>query len=519
MRLESLKDALRRPEAYTHRVDTVELEETHASLVFLAGSRAYKIKKPVDLGFLDYSTLDKRQHFCREELRLNRRLAPDVYLEVVPVVGEPPRFADPRRQEPHAGEPLEWTVVMRRLDPKHHLRRRLAEDRLPPGSIERIARRLKTFHDEAHRGDKVDEHARFSTVRTNALDNFQQRRDDALQIISESTLEAIEAATRARLEEARPIIEARHREGRARDTHGDLRLEHIYIDDSDDLHIIDCIEFCDAFRYADPLLDMAFLAMDLDIRGHHQRCQKLWHAYLDGDSPTLRPLIDLYCSYRSAVRAKVHGVKAGDDEVDERARKKARQLARAHWYYAWWKASPPGEGPALLLLGGLPASGKSTRARKLKERGAVDVVLDSDVIRKQLADEAGRQDEDQDWESGIYTPEWSRRTYGAMRDQARKALLDGQRVAVAASFRNDRWRCQFVDLARSLGLPVRFFECTIDDDLARQRLQGRQDDPSDANWTIYRSIKERWEAPSKPIAPIHRRLSPTEDPGDQWDRS
>ncbi len=524
----SLKDALRRPDAFPHQVGRIELAETHASLVFLAGSRAYKIKKPVDLGFLDYSTLAKRRHYCREEVRLNRRLAPEIYLDVRPVVGDPPRVAA-ADEDVDEEAVREWVVVMKRLDPQDHLRRRLADGRLPEGSIERIAERLKEFYAQADRGGDIDDYASFDTVSANALDNFEQRRQDALQILKPSVLDRIEEATRRRLESARPQIEARHRDRRARDTHGDLRLEHIYLDEDGGLHIIDCIEFCDAFRYADPLLDVCFLAMDLEIRGYLSAYRALWQTFLgdgaEGLQEELRDLIDLYCSYRSSVRAKVHGVKAQDTTVDEDARDRARRLARAHWYYAWWKACPPGEGPALMLLGGLPASGKSTRARRLREQGFVDVVIDSDVVRKQLArqrldldDPSSLDDAPDDWESGIYTPAWTRRTYEAMARQAKQGLLDGKRVALAASFRDDQRRRQFIDVARSLGLPVRFFECTLDDDLARRRLAQRQDDPSDADWSIYQSIKESWDAPSADVAAVHRRLAPSEEPGELWDQ-
>lgn len=493
------------PDAYPHAVDDVEVHQTHISVVFLAGDYAYKIKKPVNFGFVDYSTLEKRRHFCHRELTLNRRLAQDVYLAVVPVVDGETLRMDPSADEAGEHRPVEeWAVQMRRLDEADTLRRRLSDDRVPTGLFARLGRRLAHFHDRAQSGPDVDACAEFDVVEKNALDNFRQSTSHVGHTVDPDVFDRLRAVTRQRLDEYQPLIAARAENHLARDTHGDLRLEHVYLFDDGDLRIVDCIEFNDAFRYADPVNDIAFLAMDLGFRGYDAESNRLLDAYFDarGDDEG-RQLIDFYVAYRSCVRAKVQGIKAGESQVDADQRQKATERARAHWLYALSRLEKPGRGPALILIGGLPAAGKSTLGRTMVDGGDADVLLESDVVRKELADLDPLQSANADFGEGIYTAEFSERTYKELRRRAEAMLRKGSRVAVAATFVSDRRRRQMIEVARRLGVPVRFIECSIPDDVARHRLRARTDDASDADVDVYRELKERWESPSDEVARVH----------------
>ncbi len=344
MQLAELIDALSRPSAYADEVDAVEVLQTHISVVFLAGRHAYKIKKPVKLGFLDFSTLALRRHFCDEEVRLNARLAAEVYDGVVPIVQR-----DGQLQVEAAGEPVEWAVKMRRLPDEATLEHRLARGEVSDRLVRRIARRVAEFHAQAARGPRISAMGRFDVVARNARENFQQARANLGQAISRAVFERLSALTDGALEAHRDLIERRAARDVPCDTHGDLRLDHVYLlgDDLDDVYrlgdnlddakllIIDCIEFNEEFRFADPVADIAFLMMDLKHEHREKLAAVLGEAYFDaaGDDQGRR-LLPLYTSYRAAVRGKVEGLKHAEAEVPAAERAEAPCAARGYWLLA-----------------------------------------------------------------------------------------------------------------------------------------------------------------------------------------
>lgn len=502
--LSRLLNDLCRPDAYSHPVGDVRLEQTHISAVFLAGDYAYKLKKPVDLGFVDYSTLEKRRRFCLREVELNRRLAPDVYLDVVPVIDEGERLSIGDKVD--NADVVEWAVCMKRLDEADTLRRRLRHDRVPSGLFEKLGRRIARFHDDAKGGSEIDAFAAFEVVKKNAIDNFIQTREHVGETIHPEVARRLEETTDKQLRKLEPLITQRADSGVARDTHGDLRLEHVYVDDDGALCIVDCIEFNDAFRYADPISDIAFLAMDLGFRGYDDEARRLLDAYFDesGDDEG-REVVDFYVAYRSCVRAKVHGFKAEDEEVADEDRRRSRRKARGHWLYALTRLEAPGRAPSLTLVGGLPASGKSTLGREMVADGEADLLLESDVVRKELAGLEPEEPAGADWGEGIYTAEWTERTYAALAQRAKKALYRGQRVAIAATFVDDERRRAMIQVARQMGVPVRFVECAISDREAYRRLDARSGDASDADVEIYEKMKQRWEEPSEEVEKVYMR--------------
>lgn len=490
------------PKAYPHPVDDVEVHQTHISLVFLAGEFAYKLKKPLKLSFVDYSTLEKRHHFCRREVELNRGLAKDVYLDVVPIVFDESRGAHRiLSAQDHSTPATEWAVRMRRLKEEQTLRCRLRQDRVPDHLFERLGRLIAEFHAQADRGEEIARFARFSQVQKNALENFEDSRAQVGAIVDPKVFERLETLTRQRLQDLSHLIEERAQRGIPRDTHGDLRLEHIYIDDDQIIRIVDCVEFNDAFRFADPISDIAFLAMDLGFRGYDSEEKELLQAYFNArtDDEEGPQLLDFYAAYRSCVRAKVHGIKALSKELPRAIRERSHRLAKAHWLYALTRLEEKDRRPSLSLLAGLPATGKSTLARKLLKEDKIDLILETDEIRKELAGIKPTEKAPQHF----YTPEFSRRTYNEVLKRAADALSQGKRVAVAATFVRDKWRTDFIQIARQLGLPVRFIECVVPEEIAHKRLLARKDDISDADLPVYLSLKGAWEAPSPTVQRIH----------------
>lgn len=496
MDLDRLIEALRKPSAYPHEVDEVEVLQTHISVVFLAGECAYKIKKPVELDFLDYGTLDKRLHYCEQEVRLNRRLAPDVYLGVSGIVrdGSSLCFAD----EPSKREAvIEWAVRMRRLPEERTLQHLVDAEAIEPIQIERLARHLADFHAGAERGPDIARYGRFDVVAKNARDNFGQSRQQRGVTVHASVFDRLAELTDAAFERRRDLIAARAAMGVPCNTHGDLRLDHVYFPESDGPPVIvDCIEFNPAFRFADPVADMAFLAMDLRHAGRRDLAALFAGAYFgaSGDEQGTQ-LLDFYMAYRAAVRGKVQGIKAAAPEVDERDRRRAARTARSHWLLALGILAPPAERPALVLVGGLPGTGKSTLSRHLAGKAGFEVVR-TDAVRKELAGLEQTDSGGNGYGEGIYTPGWTEKTYRACQEQAEEMLFKGGRVIVDASFHDEKRRREFLQLGLENGAAVLFLVCKAEAPTVRARLAKRRGDVSDADWAIYRQMADRWERPS-----------------------
>jgi hypothetical protein len=513
MELARLIEALSDPAAYPDPVAGVDVRQTHISVVFLAGRHAYKIKKPVDLGFLDFRTLEQRRHFCEEEVRLNRRLAAEVYRGVVPVVRTPEGI----RIE-GLGEVIEWAVKMVRLPEEATLQKRLQREEIGPGLVETLARKIASFHAHAAAGEAVSAFGHFAVVARNARENFEQSVPQVGLTVSRSVFERLRALTEQALARLRPLIESRAERGVPRDTHGDLHLDHVYLfpdrPPPADLVIIDCIEFNERFRYADPVADMAFLVMDFAFHGRRDLARAFADAYFraSGDEEG-RALLPFYTAYRAAVRGKVDGIKLAEREVPEAERARALAKARAHWLLALGELDEPGRRPCLVLVGGLPGAGKSTLAHFLAKQAGFSVIR-SDVVRKRLARLSDGPAKPSGFEEGIYAPEWTERTYAECLRQAEQLLFEGKRVLVDASFQAEKRRQDFLRAALRLGVPGALLLCRAGPEVVRARLQGRQGDVSDADWSVYLRAATTWEEPSGPTRQYLREV-PTDGSPEQ----
>lgn len=334
MDLHSLIRALSDPAAYPAAPTAVEVRQTHVSVVFLAGDFVYKIKKPVDLGFVDFTTRDNRLHCCREEVRLNRRLAPRVYVGVVPVA----RTASGVRVEAE-GEVLEWAVKMRRLPDEASLLHRLDRDGVDVGLVETLARRIAAFHRDARADERVTAFGRYEAVAKVMHDVFARAQPHAGVTVQPDVLARVALLKDQVLVRLYPLIEGRAKRGMVRECHGDLRLDHVYVFPEQppphDLVVIDCLEFSERLRCIDPVADVAFLAMEFAFHYRHDLAEAFTRCYFDaaGDAEG-RQLLSLYVAYRSAVRAVVRGLQYQDPEVDAATRAAALEKARAHWLLA-----------------------------------------------------------------------------------------------------------------------------------------------------------------------------------------
>jgi len=321
----ALVEALLKPEAYPHNPQKIELVQTQMSFLFLTGDYVYKIKKPVDLGYLDYTTLEKRHFFCHQELELNRRLCPDVYLEVAPVVRSEGQICIGGK-----GETIEYTVKMRQLP-----RERMMDSLLPLGQVteemvENVAEKLAAFHDKVRTSPNISVYGKLKAIITNTEENFTQTEKYIDISIPSSRYHHIKAYTDKFIKSNESLFDRRVKTGKIRDCHGDLHTAHICF--SDGIHIYDCIEFNDRFRYGDVASEVAFLAMDIDRYQRTDLSRAFVNAYfhLSQDEEMLQ-LLNFYKCYRAYVRGKVESFKFDDPYISEEER--TRVLAAARKYF------------------------------------------------------------------------------------------------------------------------------------------------------------------------------------------
>lgn len=474
------------PAFYPHRPARVELIQTHISYVFLAGDQVYKVKKPVRFAFLDFSTLERRRFFCREEVRLNRRLAGDTYRGVVAIRARAGGFA--LADESDAGA-LEYAVHMRRLPSERMLARLLERDAVTEELIDRITARLVAFHAAADAGPEVARGGDPATIAHLMDDDFAEVVALHGDTISAEDDRTIQAWCHATLDRLAPLLRRRQASGRIRDGHGDLHAEHICCLD-DRLLIFDCIEFNAQFRYRDVAAEIAFLAMDLEYHGRRDLAAHLVSRYAaearDAELPTLVPF---YACQRAYIRGKVDSLKSREAEVDPSARDAARSSAATHfalaYRYTWSHRA------ALVVVCGLSGSGKSTIAARLAARTGFELI-NSDRTRKRLAGLAPTARPG----AALYTPERSAATYAAMYQAADAVLAAGGGAIIDATFLHRRDRDAARAVAARIGAPSVFVECQADDETVRHRLATRaerDDDPSDADWSVFAAQRRSWE--------------------------
>jgi aminoglycoside phosphotransferase family enzyme len=335
----------------------VEVRQTHISIVAIAPPNVYKIKKPLDLGFLDFSTLEKRRHFCLEEVRLNRRLTQDVYLDVVPIARR-----DSCLHFGPEGEIVDYAVKMRELPREGFLHERLAHGNATADDLERVAVKLAAFYQAQRPSETIADWGRVAKLRLSTDENFAQTERFAGGLLGRPAFAAIRFFTDRFYERHADLFERRRKDGRILDGHGDLRCEHVHFA-GEEINIFDCIEFNERLRLIDVANDVAFLAMDLDVLGRPD----LGTTFLRRiagllDDPELLSLTNFYKCYRAYVRAKVAAIKSVEPEVPaadrERSRERAMQLFKRALDYA-----VAGSEPLVIAVMGRVASGKSSVAR------------------------------------------------------------------------------------------------------------------------------------------------------------
>lgn len=335
-RLPPLVEALLKGTSYPETPREVKLLQTQMSFVFLTGDRAYKIKKPIDLGFADFTTIEKRRFYCHQEVGLNRRLCPDIYLGVVDVTEDESGF-----RVSGTGRTVEHAVMMIQLPSDRTLDRLLDSGRVSPEMIEAVARKLERFHRDSRADGEIAGYGDRSVISQNTEENFSQTAKYVGLSLDRQTYETICSYTRRFLDDHAALFKKRMREGRIKDCHGDLHSEHVCF--ADDICIFDCIEFNDRFRYCDVASEIAFLAMDLDFHGHPELSGHFVDSYVRlADDHDLGRLLDFYKCYRAYVRGKANSLELDDASVPESEKALARDIAGRYFKLAREYAEAPG---------------------------------------------------------------------------------------------------------------------------------------------------------------------------------
>ncbi|MBI5285214.1 MAG: AAA family ATPase [Chloroflexi bacterium] len=482
------------PSAYDHAVGRVELIQTHISYVLLAGDFAYKVKKPLDLHFLNYSTLERRRLMCEEEVRLNRRLCAEAYVGVSSIVrdGDAYRIGAP-------GEAVEYAVKMHRMLRERMLPELLARGEASEAHVRALARRIAAFHRDAATDERIAGFGSVETLQSIWEENFEQTASHVGDTITAAQRDGIRAYVERFLRDNAALIDERARAGRIRDCHGDLRSDAVVIHEDGSICVMDCIEFSDRIRCSDVASDIGFLAMDFEFRGRPDLADELLAAYL-GDAPdeTLPLVLDFYRCHRAYVRGKVDGMQLDEPEVPEEQRRAARARAQAYFSLAHRYATAR-HPQTLVMMIGLAGSGKSYVANAIACRMGAAVVT-SDVVRREMADERAVSSPGAPYGSGAYSIESRARVYDEMHRRAVQHLAQGRSVVLDATHisRGDRLAAR--RLAQDAGARLLAVHVVADETTVRARLDERTaagDAVSDARWNVYLSQRERFEPPDE----------------------
>jgi hypothetical protein len=468
-------DCLSRAETFGMPGETVERIETHASVIFLVGDRAFKLKRAVRYPYLDYSTPDRRRRFCEAEVEINRRSAPELYRGVIAVR----RDRSGRLRLDGEGEPVDWLVEMVQFDLDLSFDRLAAAGRLDRFVMETVADEIARFHGQAEVRAAPDAAGRIAEVIAN---NHRSFLETPAGILDRGAIEALSAAARHEYERCADVLRTRADRGLVRRCHGDLHLRNIVVHRGRPL-LFDAIEFDDRLAEIDVLYDLAFLVMDLEFRGLGPLASILLNRYLDatGDSGGLSAL-PLFLSVRAAIRAHVDAAAAGAQSAGEAGRALAAGAAR---YLDLARAFLVPRSPRLIAIGGLSGTGKSRLARHLAPRVGVRPgarVVRTDATRKRLAGVSLATPLD----PGRYTAESSRRTYEVVFAETRLALAAGHSVIADAVFARPEERRAIAAVAAECGVPFAALWLEAPGRLLEERVTRRRHNVSDANAVVVR---------------------------------
>lgn len=503
-----LLESMMNPDFYPHKPSCIELIQTHISNVFIAGDFVYKVKKPVNFGFLDFTTLEKRKFYCEEELRLNKRLAPSIYIEVKPISFDSKNNIILGSSE----NIIDYAVVMKKLPMDRMLKILLINGEADKKIMDAIAQKIAFFHQVAETGGRIDEMGGIATIRHNHDENFEQTKKYINITIPLYQFNFIKDFVNKFLTEKKDLFKKRVANHKIRDCHGDLHLEHICI--ADEIIIFDCIEFNERFRFSDVAAEVAFLTMDLDYNGYPRQAESFVKSYLkySGDNDMLI-LLNFYRCYYAYVRGKVTSFRLDQKDLPDDERSQIEKTAERYFDLAYTYAANL-EKPVLILTAGLMGCGKSYQARQLAARLNAKTIR-TDVLRKEMLNINPTDRHHENFAQGIYSDDISRMTYNKAYELAESEIKSGKAVIIDASFKRRSERQKAVQLAQRLDIPFYIIECTCTDEVVKMRLEKRvkeKDNASDGRWEIYALQKNDFDEINEISADHYFTIDTSENP-------
>ncbi|MFO8041386.1 MAG: AAA family ATPase [Sodalinema sp.] len=484
--LPPLIQQMQQPEFYPHPVtQPIELKQTHGSFVLLTGEFVYKVKKSVDLGFFDYSTVEKRKHFCQEELRLNQRGAPGIYLAVLPIIQHGDRFLLDSNENSDK-DPVDYTLKMRQFPKDNLFVDLLDRGELTHAQMEDLGRLVADYHAEAATSEEISQFGEIAAIREAIDDNYHYTQAYIGRVQSQQQFQETKAYSDRIFTDHPDWFQARIANGKIRNCHGDLHLRNIALW-GDRILLFDCIEFNQSFRYVDVMYDVAFTVMDCQARGRADLGNAFLNTYLEwtGDWQGLR-VLPLYLSRQAYVRAKVTSFLLDDDSIPPQEKEAAAQTAADYYRLAWsYTQSKSGE---IIMMSGLSGSGKSTTGRQIAQsQGGIQIR--SDAVRKHLAGVPLNQR----GPDAIYCPEMSDRTYSQLADLGVMLADLGWTVILDAKYDRRRWRDKVHERSQAANITLKIVHCQAPLAVLEARLQQRTGDIADATADLLAKQAEQAE--------------------------
>ncbi len=467
MMIRSALKSLLKPEAYPEPTTRVDLVQTHVSWIFLTDTHAYKIKKPVDFGFLNFSSIDRRRFYCNEEVKYNRRLCPDMYVGVVEL-----------RKTPTGagflgtGQIIDYAVKMKRLPAEGMLDRLIGNNAVSAAELRAVARMIADFHQTAPTSPAISEYGGVDRILRIWTENLELTVPFESSTLPATERELIREWVFSFTERNAGLFERRIRNGFIRECDGDIHLENICLVNGA-IYIFDCIEFSDRFRCCDTASDLAFLLMDLDFHGRRDLTTEAMAAYLDssGDEEMFA-LLDFYKIYRAFVRGKVESLKAMDIGIDQQARAAATQKAVRYFRLARGYIERTRLPTTLFITCGLTGSGKSTLADQLSFELGIPA-FNSDIIRKQMAGISPLTPAPAAFGEGIYSPQANEQTYDELLRLAEQEISASRSVIIDACFIRKADRARFAAAAQRYGARFVIMHVSCSEAINRRRLSAR----------------------------------------------
>ncbi len=476
---------------FPFKTSQLKIIQTHISYIFITDTLVYKIKKPVNFGFLDFTTLEKRKYFCEKEVELNKRLSPEIYLGVVPVTEKDGKFKFEGK-----GKVVEYAVKMKKLPEKGMMGTLLQKGEITEKHIDLIVNTLVPFYKSAYTGDKVNLYGNIETISYNINENFEQTKDFVgLALTKEKYIHIVNYSNNF-IKEKKELFEKRIKEGFIREGHGDLYSANICFDDLRKVYIFDCIEFNERFRCGDVCCDISFLAMDLDYHRYRDLSNYFIESYIEkSKDKDIYELLNFYKCYRAYVRGKIGCFTYASQEIQEEERKKALESAQKYFDLAYFYAKGI---PKIIVFLGLPGTGKTFLSQKILEKIPA-VYLASDIVRKKLLKLDPKKHYYAEFEKGIYSSEITLNTYKKLVDIAIEEVSYGRDVILDATFRKKEYRELLIKKLKDVKAKIYWIWCKADDKVVKERIFKRKTEKtySDALWDIYLSQKQKFEIPEE----------------------